>query len=189
MAVERPDLATSPPSPPRMVRPLRVGPPSNRGLEVLYEMSQRRLVIQVAALTGDVGDAEDIVQEAFGRCATHWQRISFYDDPESWVRSVAFNLARSRWRRMARAARAAQRLRREEQTGPDAGNIALMIAISRLPGVEREVLVRHHLLDLPVAEVASQLNIPVGTVKSRLARARTRLAGNLGMNEEEDHNG
>jgi RNA polymerase sigma-70 factor (ECF subfamily) len=154
------------------------------GLHELYSQSQRRILIQVAALTGDLEDAEDIVQEAFGRCATHWQKVSGYDDPEAWVRSVAFNLARSRWRRLTRAAGAGRGVRREETTGPDTGNVALMIAISGLPADEREVLVRHHLLDLPVTEVASELGVPVGTVKSRLARARNRLAESLGANED-----
>jgi RNA polymerase sigma-70 factor (ECF subfamily) len=192
MAIERPDLATGPPAAQSAIQPLRGATPLRWGLEDLYSSSQRRLVIQVAALTGDVEDAEDIVQEAFGRCVTHWQKISGYDDPEAWVRSVAFNLARSRWRRLTRASRALRGLRRDDHPGPDAGNVVLMTAISRLPEDEREVLVRHHLMDLPVTEVASQLGLPEGTVKSRLARARNRLAESLGpneVNEEKDSHG
>jgi RNA polymerase sigma-70 factor, ECF subfamily len=189
MAIERPDLAAVPPPPEAALVPLRANVPLDGGLEDLYATSQRRLVIQVAALTGDVQDAEDIVQDAFGRCATHWQRVSLYNDPEAWVRSVAFNLARSRWRRLTRAARVLRRLRHEDYQGPDAGNVAIMIAISRLPEDEREVLVRHHLLDLPITEVAAQLSLPEGTVKSRLARARNRLAESLDPHEEKDTHG
>jgi RNA polymerase sigma-70 factor, ECF subfamily len=192
MGIERPDLATSPPPPRPAVVPLHGESQRHFGLEDLYSRSQRRLVIQVAALVGDIEDAEDIVQEAFGRCATHWQKVSGYDDPEAWVRSVAFNLARSRWRRLTRGARAIGRLRNVDHSAPDDGNLALMIAISRLPGDEREVLVRHHLLDLPVAAVALQLGVPEGTVKSRLARARSRLAESLTTNadtEERDSHG
>jgi RNA polymerase sigma-70 factor, ECF subfamily len=192
MAIERPDLATSPRPPEPAAVAHGSEPPTHEGLEDLYSRSQRRLLIQIAALVGDVGDAEDIVQEAFGRCATHWQKVSGYDDPEAWVRSVAFNLARSRWRRLSRGARAIGRLRREDRSDPDHGNVALMIAISRLPADEREVLVRHHLLDLPVTAVAFQLGLPEGTVKSRLARARSRLAESLvtnGDTEEKDSHG
>jgi len=183
MAIERPDLATGP----RSTEPTAVvlgAEPAQIRLEDLYSRSQRRIVIQVAALTGDIDDAEDIVQEAFGRCATHWSKVSGYGDPEAWVRSVAFNLARSRWRRMTRGARVLRKLHHEDHSDPDAGNVSLMIAISRLPADEREVVVRHHLLDLPVAEVALQLGLPEGTVKSRLSRARGRLAESLGPNEE-----
>jgi RNA polymerase sigma-70 factor (ECF subfamily) len=41
------------------------------------------------------------------------------------------------------------------------------------------VVVLHYLADLPVADIAAQLGIPQGTVKSRLSRARDRLAGLL----------
>jgi RNA polymerase sigma-70 factor, ECF subfamily len=150
----------------------------------LYCSCQKRLVIQVAALTGDVAIAEDLVQEAFGRCVAKWDEVSSYEDPESWVRAVAFNLARSRWRRIARSARALARLQRNESMpGPNAENISLLTAVSRLPADERDVLVRHYLMDLPVALVAAQLGIPEGTVKSRLSRARSQLAAVL--DEEE----
>ena len=67
--------------------------------------------------------------------------------------------------------------------GPNAENISLLTAVSRLPADERDVLVRHYLMDLPVALVAAQLGIPEGTVKSRLSRARSQLAAVL--DEEE----
>jgi RNA polymerase sigma-70 factor, ECF subfamily len=185
MAIEHPDLATSPPVPRPSIAQLRAAAYAAGELEELYARSQRRLVIQVAALLGDVAEAEDVVQESFGRCAAHWERISCYDDPEAWVRAVAFNLARSRWRRVTRATRLLRRMRRDDHPGPDAGSVSLMIAISRLPSDEREVLVLHHLLDLPVAEVASDLALPVGTVKSRLARARSRLAASIGLAQHE----
>jgi RNA polymerase sigma-70 factor (ECF subfamily) len=146
-------------------------------LEDLYASSQRRLVIQVAALTGDVAAAEDIVQEAFGRCVEKWAQVSGYEDPEAWVRNVAFNLARSRWRRLKRGATALAKLHRSAlESGPAADDNGLLAAVSKLPDDEREVIVRHHLLDLPVSAVALQLGLPEGTVKSRLARGRAHLA-------------
>jgi RNA polymerase sigma-70 factor, ECF subfamily len=156
-------------------------------LEYLYATSQRRLVIEMAAFTGDVAAAEDLVQEAFGRCVSRWAIVAGYDDPEAWVRSVAYNLARSRWRRLKRGARAIARLRHGEtqSDGPDSENIGLMIAISKLDENERQVVVRHYLLDQPVAVVGAQLGIPEGTVKSRLARARTQLAETLKQGETE----
>ena len=58
----------------------------------LYAQSRSRLVRQLFALTTDLADAEDIVQEAFTRAYLRWPRISTYEDPEAWVRSVAFRL-------------------------------------------------------------------------------------------------
>jgi RNA polymerase sigma factor (sigma-70 family) len=55
----------------------------------------------------------------------------------------------------------------------------LMEALRALPVAQRKVVVLHHLLDLPVEQVAAELGVPTGTVKSRLARARISLAARL----------
>jgi RNA polymerase sigma-70 factor (ECF subfamily) len=67
-----------------------------------YLASRDRLVLQVAALTGDPAEAPDHVQEAFARAWTRWDRIGACEDPEGWVRRVAVNQAVSRWRRARR---------------------------------------------------------------------------------------
>jgi RNA polymerase sigma-70 factor (ECF subfamily) len=54
-------------------------------------------------------------------------------------------------------------------------------ALATLPLSQREVVVLHHLLDLPVEQVAAELGVPIGTVKSRLARARSALTPLLGL--------
>jgi RNA polymerase sigma-70 factor (ECF subfamily) len=175
MAIERDEVATFAPT---------VTQPDTGRLEALYAHSQRRLVIQIAALTGDISVAEDLVQEAFGRCVARWAQVACYDDPEAWVRSVAYNLARSRWRRLKRGARALARLGRVvARPVPEYENVGLMMAVSRLAEDEQEVIVRHYLLDQPIAVVSAQLGIPEGTVKSRLARARGRLAEMLGTGD------
>ena len=56
----------------------------------------------------------------------------------------------------------------------------LIAALQRLPLPQREALVLHHCLDLPVEAVAAQTGVRVGTVKSRLARGREQLAALLG---------
>jgi RNA polymerase sigma-70 factor, ECF subfamily len=64
--------------------------------------------------------------------------------------------------------------------------MAVAEALRSLPLDQRKVVVLHHLLDLPVAQVAAELGVPVGTVKSRLARARSALAARLGLDGEPD---
>jgi RNA polymerase sigma-70 factor, ECF subfamily len=49
-------------------------------------------------VTGDLHEAEEIVQEAFTRAAARWTRLRDYDVPEAWVRRVAMNLAADRAR-------------------------------------------------------------------------------------------
>ena len=113
-----------------------------------------RLVGQLRALTGDLASAEDIAQEAFVRASSRWGQLARYEQPEAWVRKTAFRLAIDGLRQ-----------------GPDRDGAA-----AGLPLPLREVLVLHHCLDLPVELVAEQTGVSVGTVKSRLARGRERLA-------------
>jgi RNA polymerase sigma-70 factor (ECF subfamily) len=61
---------------------------------------------------------------------------------------------------------------------------ALVEALAELPRKYREVLVLHHLADLPVDQVARQLGMPAGTVKGRLVEGRRRLALLLGDDEQ-----
>lgn len=151
------------------------------GLRELYAASYRRLVGQLSALTGSVSEAEDLVQEAFARAAPRWARLSTYENPEAWLRTVAVNLARSRWRSARRALAARGRLAAEE-VQPARGSeehLDLVRALRALPAAQRETLVLFHVADLPVEEVAHTLGVPVGTVKARLARGRAALAAQL----------
>ncbi|MGN6131203.1 MAG: RNA polymerase sigma factor [Nocardioidaceae bacterium] len=144
----------------------------------VYDASYGRLVRQLLGLTGSLSEAEDVVQEAFVRALDHASRFRRVDNPEAWLRTVAVNLYRSRWRRLRRFARLAPQLAdgapATSQDGAD--RIALLAALRVLPAAQREVIALHHLADLPVHEVAATLGVPAGTVKARLSRGRTALA-------------
>ena len=58
-------------------------------------------------------------------------------------------------------------------------HVALVAALRTLPADQRRALVLHHLADLPVAQVAEETGVPVGTVKARLSRGRAALALHL----------
>jgi DNA-directed RNA polymerase specialized sigma24 family protein len=58
-------------------------------------------------------------------------------------------------------------------------HVAMVAALRKLPGDQRRALVLHHMLDLPVAEVAHELGVAVGTVKSWLHRGRAAMAAQL----------
>jgi RNA polymerase sigma-70 factor (ECF subfamily) len=141
--------------------------------EAFHAANYRRLVGQVFALLGDVEEAEDVVQDAFARAWFHWRRIRAYDSPEAWVRRVAFNQALNSTRRARR------RLAALARHGPEPDVPALSAdlvdvhrAMAHVPQRQREVLVLAYVAGLPMAEIAAQLRLPLGTVKSRLARGR-----------------
>ena len=152
----------------------------------VYDASYRRLVTQLTAVTGSLAEAEDVVQEAFVRAVTHAATVRRADNPEAWLRRVAVNVARSRWRRACRWHGLLPRLAGHDERVPDiagdlaADRVALMAALRRLPDAQREAIALHHLADLPVHEVAATLGVPTGTVKARLSRGRAALATLLG---------
>ena len=142
----------------------------------LYAGTYRRLVGIVALAAGSRADAEECVQEAFVRLIPRWSTVRRYDDPEAWVRLVAFRLLSSRWRSAAVARRAQPRLAAPAAVpGPDPSVLVLEAALAELPLEQRQVLVLHHLVGLGVDEIADALHLPTGRVKSRLYRGREAL--------------
>jgi len=148
----------------------------------LYQACYRRLVAQLYAFTHDLVEAQDVVQEAFARALARPRGLSDVENPEAWLRTVAINVIRRRWRRRRLLDTILLRDRpvtRVTEPGPEPDNADLRAALAQLPRPFREVIVLHYLADLAVEEVAQVLDVPVGTVKSRLSRARVALAGHL----------
>jgi RNA polymerase sigma-70 factor (ECF subfamily) len=149
----------------------------------LYHACYRRLVAQVYAFTADLSEAQDVVQEAFARALARADGLAGVDNPEAWLRTVAINVVRRRWRRRRLLDTILLRDRpvtRVVQPGPEPDNADLRTALAAIAPPFREVIVLHYLADLPVDEIAAVLGVPVGTVKSRLSRARIALAEQLG---------
>ena len=153
--------------------------------EEFYTAAVGRLLGQLFPVTGDLHEAEEVVQEAFARASVRWTRLRDYDVPEAWVRRVAMNLAADRARSLRRQASAILKLSPSPAVpAVSVEALALAEALRTLPVRQRQVLVLHYLVDLPVEEVARTLDMPYGTVKSLLARGRKALAAKLGETEE-----
>lgn len=153
----------------------------------LYQGSYRRLVLTAYGMTGDLGAAEELTQEAFAIAYGKRGKVARADSPEAWLRTVVVNLARRRYRRTTTLDRILRRQQAEPPPGekPAEERLDLHDAIKELGQEYRAVVVLHYLADLPVDEVAAVLDTPVGTVKSRLSRARAALAERL--RTEVDH--
>lgn len=141
------------------------------------------------AIVGDEADARDSTQEAF---ILSWRRIRELRDPDrfdAWLQRIAVNASR-----MTLRARGRRRVR-EIPSGDVAALAAasdagvampdrsdadrLGAALERLTLDQRTILILHHLEGHGVAELAAILEIPVGTVKSRLHTARRALEAAL----------
>lgn len=146
-----------------------------------YSTSGPILVNQLYAMIGDAAEAQDCVQEAFIKA---WTRRGTLDidggNPHAWVRTTAYRLSVSRWRRATGLLRAYQRYGATPSVAPpNAEHADVQAALADLPMTQRHVMVLHYLCDLSVEDIARETGQQVGTVKSRLHRARAALATQL----------
>jgi RNA polymerase sigma-70 factor (ECF subfamily) len=148
-----------------------------------FYLSTREVVLrQLTAMTLDRELAADVVQEAYARAWQRWPRVSRLGEPLAWVRTVAWRLAVSQFRRRAVASRMMSRLEQgmvDDEASADMA-IDVVAALRALSPEHRRVLVLHEMVGMPVREVAAETGVAEGTVKSRLSRARERLGVALG---------
>lgn len=174
-------------TPPRVDEPPGAQPKTPEiDFDEFYQTHFRALTVQLCAYTSDLNQAQDLVQEAFCRAFTRWDKIVRYDDPVAWVRKVAWNLATSRWRRLRTAQLFLRRQREEHMPEPSPDRVVLEAALALLPANQRRAVVLHHLADMPVSEIARQEGVAEGTVKSWLHRGRAALATHLTERKEEN---
>ena len=166
-----------------------------RGLDVdafdaLYAGSFKRLVAQIYAMCGNFAEAQDCVQEAFVRAWDRRRSLDPDQSPEAWIRTVAYRLAVSRWRRAQRALGLADRSQLPDGLAePDPSRLELLRALRQLPPDQRRAVVLHHLCDVSVRDIAVETGVPIGTVTARLSRGRTALAALLTICEDEETDG
>ncbi|MEU4241627.1 SigE family RNA polymerase sigma factor [Actinoplanes sp. NPDC026619] len=145
-----------------------------------YRDTSRRLLRYAYGLTGDPGEAQDLVQEAYARAWQRWRRLVDYDEPEAWLRLVVNRLATDRWRRLG--VRRLRGLDAPAPVEPPSEDVVLLVtAMKTLPAAHRRALALHYLLDRSVAEIAAETGASIGTVKSWLSRGRAGLAAALNI--------
>jgi RNA polymerase sigma-70 factor (sigma-E family) len=141
--------------------------------------SSRRLLRGAYLITGDLADAEDLLQTALERAYRRWPTIRRMQAPEAYVRRIvvtsAINAGR---RRRVRGSPLDETLLPglpDPAVEDTAGRVALAGLVRQLPAGQRAVLVLRYFDDLTEAEAARVLGCTVGTVKSQHARAMARL--------------
>jgi RNA polymerase sigma-70 factor (ECF subfamily) len=148
--------------------------------DAFYADSARRVTSYLQVMTGSRAEAEDVVQEAYARAWQHWGRVSGYSDPEGWVRSVAYRIGVSSWRKSV-SRRVAHRRHGPAMDSPGVSPdyVAVIAALRKISAGQRQAIVLYHLAGLSVGEVALETGVSQGTVKARLARGRRALAPHL----------
>jgi RNA polymerase sigma-70 factor (ECF subfamily) len=155
-----------------------------------YQRHYRPVAGLAYTLTGSWVAAEDVAQEAFVRAYRDWPKVGEYDRPDSWVRTVAVNLATSRGRRLAAEARAIAKLRqRRERPQPEAlpeDAETFWNAVRSLPRRQAQAAALRYHDDLSVAQIAAAMGCAEGTAKAHLHAARKALAAMLHADGEDD---
>jgi RNA polymerase sigma-70 factor (ECF subfamily) len=161
-----------------------------RAFEVLVLRYQARIVNYASAMVRDAGAAEDVAQETFVRAWRGMGRFRGESSFKTWLYRIATNVARTHLDRHGRQARIADRSLDDEAEPLQAGDVpspapdaetslvrreAIDRALSELPDELRLALVLRDVEGLDYKEIAGVTGAPIGTVESRIFRARRRL--------------
>lgn len=141
------------------------------------------IVALALALLRDPDGALDVAQETMARAYERRHDVLALERPGGWARRVALNLVTDAQRRRTRRRRLHARLRALPSPVEEAASVRwdheFWTLVAALPTRQRDVVVLHYVDDRPVAEIAEVLEIPEGTVKSDLSRARDQLRNAL----------
>lgn len=153
--------------------------------ETCFREQYPKLVALGVAMGGNREVARELAQETMLRAHDRWEQVGEYEAPVAWLRRVMTNLLIDHLRSRSVERSAVDRLRArpprspgEPDVGPEWSQL-----VAPLPPSQRAIVTLYYGEDRSVDEIADILDIAVGTVKSGLAKARARLATEIG---EED---
>lgn len=158
---------------------LRVGR-FDAALERLLQLYEKKVFRMALAMLKDAGRAEEVTQDAFLKI---WRSLPLFDGRariSTWLYTIARNTCLSAVRAESyRQTASLDESTVAESSAPQMSDLALRQSLARLPEMQRTVIALFYLEDKSVKDVAAMLDLPEGTVKSHLHRARSALAAML----------
>jgi RNA polymerase sigma-70 factor (sigma-E family) len=153
---------------------------AGRALTAMYDAEYRSLVRMSAVMLGDVGSAEEVVQESFIAVHAAWRGLRDMDKAVHYLRRSVLNRSRSVLRHRAVVDRHTPKHEPEMPSAEQAAfalleRSAVVAALRSLPDRQREALVLKFYLDLSEEQVAAAMNISAGAVKSHTSRGKAAL--------------
>jgi len=165
----------------------RVSSGDRDAFEALYDRHKGALFRTALAVTRETATAEELLQEAFVRAYRHIQRVELKPGASlrPWLHRILINLSYD-WAARQRTAssaieRAADRFLPEAIVSPERNletrELQRVVgdAVAELPFKQRIVIILFYLHEMDLIEISETLNVPPGTVKSRLHYGRSRL--------------
>ncbi|WP_119726459.1 SigE family RNA polymerase sigma factor [Thermomonospora amylolytica] len=138
-------------------------------------------------LTGDRGEAEDLLQAALVKTYLAWERINDRGSVDGYVRRAMVNTQISWWRRRKLEVYPTDVLPDrpvDDHTRRSEMHDALGRALDRLPRRQRVAVVLRYYEDMPEAEIAEVLGVSIGTVKSTVSRAVAKLRDDTALEHD-----
>jgi RNA polymerase sigma-70 factor (sigma-E family) len=150
----------------------------------LYSLHYRSLVRLAVLLVRDIPTAEDVVQDSFVAVHEGWERLRNADSALAYLRHAVLNRCRSVLRHRAVVDKHLPNPPPGVPSAEDGALVrleqsAVVAALRRLPGRQRESIVLRYYADFSEAEVAAAMGISCGAVKSHTARAMAALRADL----------
>ena len=151
----------------------------DRALERLLDEYRHKVFRMAVAMLRDAGRAEDVTQDIFVKL---WRALPIYDGRASvgtWLYTIARNTCLSAIRAEGyRRTAALEDVGGAEPAVSSPAPLAISVeqCLSRLPDVQRQVVTLFYMQERSVSDLAAMLDLPAGTVKSHLHRARRALA-------------
>ena len=131
-----------------------------------YKSTRTRLLQQTFALTGDLPASRGAVRDAFVAAWHHWRKVSRLEDPEAWVRPLAWRHAQRR--------HSARIFHRDRKLDPQIR--ATLDALAKLPFVQRKVLLLTHLTHMSMPDIAREVGLTLHDAEARLQSATSQFS-------------
>jgi RNA polymerase sigma factor (sigma-70 family) len=164
---------------------------SNRKLDVEFTLwlkdRQTSLLRAARVICFDAQNAEDVLQEALADVYERWNKVKEHENPEAYVMRVMVSKhadMRRKWLRKQQSNETSWELAENiraisDQSDDVAQRLLVQSALKTLSGIQRAVLVLVYEYGLVLKEIATILELPIGTVASHLARGKAAVAAHL----------
>jgi RNA polymerase sigma factor (sigma-70 family) len=164
---------------------------SNRKLDVEFTLwlkeRQTSLLRAARVICFDAQNAEDVLQEALADVYERWNKVKEHENPEAYVMRVMVSKhadMRRKWLRKQQSNETSWELAENiraisDQSDDVAQRLLVQSALKTLTGIQRAVLVLVYEYGLVLKEIATILELPIGTVASHLARGKAAVAAHL----------
>lgn len=134
--------------------------------DAFYADARSRLLLQTYALTGDLTASRGAVRHAFVAAWHHWRKVSRLEDPEAWVRPIAWSHAQHR--------QTARLWHRDKALDPEVR--ATLDCLGKLPNTQRKALLLTQLAAVTMSQMAREIGVPLDRAERELQTATARFS-------------